>query len=158
MSIKPVRWWTAQVGAFFNHKQFRGFTGNSYTSSINQLTVNIGNQFAFGSGYAAELSGVYTTHARNDIQERLYPTGQASLGMSKTVLKKRGTLKLSFRDIFYTGAMEGLTSFPDATEYFKIKRDTRVVALSFTYRFGKSYKVVSHVTGATEEEERVQHG
>jgi hypothetical protein len=54
--------------------------------------------------------------------------------------------------------MEGLTSFPDATEYFKIKRDSRVVGLSFTYRFGKSYKVVRHQNGATEEEERVQNG
>jgi hypothetical protein len=52
--------------------------------------------------------------------------------------------------------MAGLTSFPDATEYFKIKRDSRVVALSFIYRFGKSFKTVRHENGAAEEEERVQ--
>ena len=156
VNIKAARWWTVQAGAFFNHKQFRGFNGNSYISEISQLTVNLNNQFSFGKGYLAELSGFYTTRARNDIQELLYPTGQASMGMSKTVLKKKGTVKLSFRDIFYTNAMSGLTSFPDASEYYKIKRDTRVVAVSFTYRFGKSYKVVTHQNGATEEEERVQ--
>jgi iron complex outermembrane receptor protein len=158
VNVKPVRWWTVQAGAFFNHKQFRGFNGNSYISAISQLTVNVNNQFSFGKGYVAELSGFYTTRARNDIQELLYPTGQASMGMSKTVLKNKGTVKISFRDMFYTDAMEGLTSFPDATEYFKIKRDSRVVGLSFTYRFGKSYKVVRHQNGATEEEERVQNG
>ena len=158
VNVRPLRWWMVQVGAVFNHKQFRGFNGNSYTSSISQVTVNMNNQFSFGKGYAAELSGFYTTRARNDIQELLYPTGQASMGMSKTVLKKKGTVKVSFRDLFYTNAMSGLTSFPDATEYFKFKRDTRVVALSFTYRLGQSYKVVRHQNGATEEEERVQNG
>ena len=158
LNFSPVRWWTVQLGAFFNHKQFRGFNGNSYTSAISQLNVNVNNQFPFGKGYAGELSGFYTTRARNDIQELLYPTGQVSLGMSKAVLKKKGTVKLSFRDIFYTGTMSGLTSFPDASEYFLIRRDSRVVTLSFTYRFGHSYKVKQHEEGATEEKERVQNG
>lgn len=158
INVKPAKWWTLQLGAFFNHKQFRGFNGNNYSSMISQLTVNVNNQFTIAGAYAAELSGFYTTRARNDIQELLYPTGQASMGVSKTVLKKKGTVKLSFRDMFYTNAMEGLTSFPDASEYFKIKRDSRVIALSFTFRFGKSFKVVRHQDGATEEAERVQNG
>jgi iron complex outermembrane receptor protein len=73
-------------------------------------------------------------------------------------MKKKGTLKLSYRDIFYTNAMEGLTSFPDATEYFKLKRDSRVLTLSFSYRFGKAFKVTRHVDGAGDEKERVQSG
>jgi iron complex outermembrane recepter protein len=158
ISVKPAGWWAAQVGAFLNYKWFRGFDGNDYTSSIWQLTANMSNQFGFGRGYAGELTGFYTTRARNDIQELLYPTGQVSMGVSKGVLKKKGTVRVSFRDILYTGAMEGLTSFPDASEYFKIKRDSRVVAVGFTYRFGGTYKVVRHEGGAGEEEERVQSG
>jgi hypothetical protein len=158
INIKPLRWWMVQAGAVFNYKQFRGFNGNNYATAISQLTVNVNNQFPFGKGCAAELSGFYTTRARNDIQELLYPTGQASMGMSQTVLKKKGTVKVSFRDVFYTNTMSGLTSFPDASEYFKIKRDSRVVALSFTYRLGKTYKAVSHQNGAAEEEERVRNG
>jgi hypothetical protein len=144
--------------AVFNHKQLRGFNGNAYTSTISQLSANINNQLSFGNGYTGEVSGFYTTRARNDIQELLYPTGQASVGVSRTVLKKKGTVKLSYRDIFYTNAMEGLTSFPDASEYFKIKRDSRVLTLAFTYRFGRSYKVTRHSEGASEEKERVQNG
>jgi iron complex outermembrane recepter protein len=158
VNLKPARWWAIQAGAFFNHKQFRGFNGNNYSSDINQLTINVNNQFTFRNGFTAELTGFYSTRAREDIQELQYPTGQASTGLSKTVLKKKGTIKLSFRDMFYTGSFSGLTSFPDASEYFKIKRDSRVVALSFNYRFGKSFKVTKHQGGATEEEERVQNG
>lgn len=158
INLSPVKWWTTAVTTVFNYKQLRGFNGNGYTSTISQLNVNVNNQFSFGNGYAGELSGFYTTRARNDIQELLYPTGQVSMGVSKSVLKKKGTLKLSYRDIFYTGAMEGLTSFPDATEYFKLKRDSRVLTLAFTFRFGKTYKVSTHQGGASEEKERVQNG
>jgi outer membrane receptor protein involved in Fe transport len=158
LSANPVKCWSLELTAVFNHKQLRGFNGNSYTTTISQLNVNINNQLDLGKGYSGEVSGFYTTRARNDIQELLYPTGQVSVGMSKIVLKKKGTVKLSYRDLFYTNAMEGFTSFPDATEYFKIKRDSRVLSLAFTYRFGRSYKVKRHQDGAGDEKERVQNG
>jgi len=158
VNISPLSWWSLDLTAVFNHKQLRGFNGNTYTTEISQLNMNLNNQLAFGKGYGGELSGSYTTRARNDVQELLYPTGQLSAGISKSVLNKKGTLKLSYRDILYTVAMEGLTSFPDATEYFKLKRDSRVITLSFTYRFGKTYKVNKHEDGASEEKERVQNG
>ncbi|MDO6435669.1 TonB-dependent receptor [Flavitalea sp. BT771] len=158
VSLSPLRWWSVELSAVYNHKQLRGFSGNNYMSTIDQLHVNVNHQLDFGKGYTGELSGFYTTRSREDIQELLYPAGQVSTGMSKTVLKKKGTLKVSYRDIFYTGAMEGLTSFPDATEYFKMKRDSRVVSVAFTYRFGKSYKISRHLEGASEEKERAPNG
>jgi len=158
LSVSPLKPWSVELTAVFNHKQLRGFNGNSYTTTINQLNVNVNNQVNLGKGYNAEISGFYTTRARQDIQELLYPTGQVSMGMSKTILKKKGSLKITYRDIFYTNAMEGFTSFPDATEYFKIKRDSRVLSVGFTYRFGRSYKTTRHQEGANEEKERVQNG
>jgi len=158
LSLSPLRWWSMELTAVFNHKQLRGFNGNTYTSTISQLSANINNQLSFGKGYAGEVSGFYTTRARNDIQELLYPTGQLSAGISKSVLKKKGTIKLSYRDILYTNAMEGLTSFPSASEYFKLRRDSRVLTISFTYRFGRSEKATRHSDGASEEKERVQNG
>jgi outer membrane receptor protein involved in Fe transport len=158
VNVSPFSWWSLNLTAQFNHKQLRGFNGNSYTSDINQLNLNMNNQYSLGKGYGGELTGVYTTRARNDVQELLYPTGQASVGLSKSVMKKKGMLKLSYRDIFYTNAMEGLTSFPSATEYFKLKRDSRVLTLSFTYRFGRAFKVERRGDGAAEEKDRVQNG
>ena len=46
------------------------------------------------------------------------------------------------RDIFYSQKMEALTQFQQANEYFKLKRDTRVATLDFTYRFGKTFKSI----------------
>ncbi|WP_439695202.1 outer membrane beta-barrel protein [Mucilaginibacter sp. AW1-7] len=159
LSVSPVNWWSLTFQALYNHKQLKGFNGNTYTSQADQLNINTNNQFTIAKIYTAELSGFYTTRARNDIQEQLYPTGQLSLGISRPILKKRATLKFSARDIFYTNAMEGLTQFPNATEYFKLTRDTRVFTLAFTYRFGKSYKVASRSDGsAGDEKDRVGNG
>lgn len=159
VSVSPLSWWAVTTQATFNHKQLRGFNGNTYTSRINQLNINVNNQFTIAKIYTAELSGFYTTRARNDVQELLYPTGQLSAGIARPVFKKKGTLKFSYRDILYTNAMEGFTSFPNATEYFKILRDSRVFTVSLTYRFGKSYKTVKRTDGsAAEEIERVGNG
>jgi len=139
--LSPFNWWNITAQANYNHKELKGFNGNAnFKSDINQLSININNQFSFLKKYTGELSGFYTGRARNDLQEVLYPTGQLSFGVSRQVLKKKGTLKFNARDIFYSQVMEGLTQFDQATEYFTVRRDSRVFNISFTYRFGKAYK------------------
>ena len=159
LNLSPADWWSVTTQATYTYKRLKGFNGNDFTSNINQLNLNANNQFKLGKTYTAEISGFYTTRARNDVQELLYPTGQLSAGIARPVLNKRGTLRFTARDIFHTNAMEGFTSFPNATEYFIIHRDSRVYTVSFTYRFGKSYKTTKRTDGsATEEMERVGTG
>ena len=110
-------------------------------------------------GWAAELSGFYTSKSQNDIQEIVDPAGQLSIGISKSVFNNKGTLKLAARDLFYTQWMKGNTFFTGATEYFKLTRDTRLANLSFTYRFGKTFKTTKRSSGAAGEEiQRVGNG
>ncbi|MES2113294.1 MAG: TonB dependent receptor [Bacteroidota bacterium] len=159
LSISPVKWWSVTAQATYTYKRLKGFNGNNYTSNINQLNLSANNQFHIGKTYTAEISAFYTTKARNDVQELLYPTGQLSVGVARPILKNKGTLRFTARDLFYTNAMEGFTSFPNATEYFIIHRDSRVCTISLTYRFGKVYKTKKRTDGsATEEMERVGTG
>jgi hypothetical protein len=68
-------------------------------------------------------------------------------------------LKFSACDLLYTNANEGLSQFPGATGYIIVKRDSRVFTLSFTLRFGKTYKTVRHTGGSAGDEiERVGNG
>jgi hypothetical protein len=136
-----------------------GFVGKDYSANISQGHINLNNQFRFNKGWAGELSGFYTSRSQNDIQEVLDPAGQLSIGISKTVLKNQGTVRLAARDLFYTNWMKGLTQFTLANEYFKLTRDTRVVTVSFSYRFGKAFKTGRRTQGsASEEIERVGNG
>ena len=156
----PFKWWSFNGQGMYNYKKLIGFNGNeNYTSTISQFNFSMSNQFRFAKTYTGEISGYYSTRARNDLQEVLYPTGQLSLGISKQVLKKKGTVRLTYRDIFFTQAMEGLTQFDQADEYFIVTRDSRVLTLAFTYRFGKPLKVTKRSsTGANDEMQRVGNG
>lgn len=158
--VSPLSWWSFNAQATFNHKRIEGLLWREYVASIAQGNFSMNNQFKFKKNWSAELSGFYITKNQNDIQEVLEPTGQVSIGVAKQVLKSKGTLRLAFRDIFYTQVMEGLTDFQQADEYFKLQRDTRVVTIGFSYRFGKSFKspVKRSSGGAGDEIERVGTG
>jgi outer membrane receptor protein involved in Fe transport len=158
--VSPLSWWSLTTEADLTHKKIEGFLWNHYKASITQFSMSLNNQVHFTKGWAAELTGFYISKSQNDLQEVLQPTGQVSLGMSKQVLKNKGSVKLTARDIFYTQAMEGLTHFQYVNEYFKLQRDTRVITLSFTWRFANGVKTQARrATGASADEiERVENG
>ncbi|HYE53481.1 MAG TPA: outer membrane beta-barrel protein [Chitinophagaceae bacterium] len=155
--LSPAKWWSLSGQATLNHKKIEGMLWKEYKADITQLNVSMNNQFRFKKGWGAELSGFYTTRAQNDIQEVLDPTGQLAFGFSKQVMKNKGTLRFTLRDVFYTQAMAGLTYFESVVEYFKLMRDTRVATIGFTYRFGKAMKAQARRSGgaANDEMERV---
>ncbi len=155
LTTKPVSWWNLNTEAIYTYKKLIGYVWNNYRSDITQLTFNMNNTFRIGKKLTAELTGSYTGRSRNDLQELLYPFGQVAIGFAMPVLKNGGTLRCSFRDIFHTFWMEGLTDFKNAEEYFIVRRDSRVFTLAFAYRFGKSGKAGKQKV-ATEEMQRVQ--
>lgn len=158
LQLAPVSGWNMVLNTIYNHKELDGFVWQPIHASINQLQVSLNNQLRFGKKWTGELSGYFISRNQNDITEVLDPTGQVSLGIGRQIMKGKGTLKLSFRDIFYTQAMAGNTAFQHAHEYFKLTRDTRVATLAFSYRFSKGQKTTQHKSGgAGEEAERVSN-
>ncbi|RYY90876.1 MAG: TonB-dependent receptor [Chitinophagaceae bacterium] len=154
----PAKWWNLTANILLQHKWQEGFVERAYTAQITQGTLNLTNSFRFGKGWSAELNGIYVSRSQNDIQEIVDPAGQLSVGVSKTILKGAGTLRLAGRDLFYTQWMKGNTVFEGVTEWFKMVRDTRVVALNFTWRFGKAFKQNRRTGSANEEVQRVGNG
>ncbi|HEV7332467.1 MAG TPA: TonB-dependent receptor [Flavisolibacter sp.] len=157
--VSPAPWWSFSAQVTGVHKEMEGVIDRQLHASINQFELNLNNQFRLKKGWSGEISGFYTSRSQSDIQEIVDPAGQLSLGIAKTVLQNKGTVKLSVRDILYTQWMKGNTYFPNATEYFKLTRDTRVVQVSFSYRFGKTFKANKRSDGAAGDEiKRVGNG
>jgi iron complex outermembrane receptor protein len=150
--VSPFKWWSLIAQSNFNYKKLSGYQNVNYRSSVKQLHTSLNNQFKLSKTLNGEISGFYTTKNRNDLQELLSPTGQLSAGLSKTILKGKGTLRLTARDIFYTQSMEGMTDFPGANEYFILWRDSQVINAGFTYRFGKPLKAAKRSTGGANDE------
>lgn len=159
----PVKkWWTLVAYANYNYNWFEGVLNNGEAINIQagNLMFNLNNQFRFEKGWGAELSGFYRTRGIEG-QILLEPFGQVSAGVSKQVMKGKGTLKFNIRDLFYTQIVKGEINFQGTEARFRNLRDTRVGTLSFTYRFGKPIKGAQprrKVGGAEEEQNRVKSG
>lgn len=158
--IPVQKWWTAIVYTNFNYSKFRGDLNNETVDvEASTLLLNINNQFKFKKGWSAELSGFYRTKGAEG-QILINPLGQASAGAAKQVLKGKGTMKLSLRDMFYTNKVSGNINFQNTQAYFRNVRDTRQITVSFLYRFGKPIKGAPQRRngGSGDEQNRVKMG
>lgn len=154
-TIPFSKWYT---GIFFANLYENKYDGNvnGYPLKASQLTLelSINNQFNFQKGWAAELSGKYSTRSRDEGQAISLPLGQVSAGISKQLLKNKASLKLNVRDIFLTQKINEIQNFQDVQSTLHITRDTRVVNVAFVYRFGVQAKAKQ--SRVTEEQKRIQ--
>lgn len=159
LQLPVTKWWNLTSVAVFNHKVIEGFVWAPFKATINQLNFSLNNQFQLKKGWAAEITGYYLSKSQIDLQEVLTPQGEMGAGISKQILKNTGTLRLAIRDIFYTQNYSGYSQFENADEPFKVKWDSRVARISFSWRFGKTMKAIKRSGGgATEETDRVGTG
>lgn len=150
---QPVTsWWSIMGVSVFNYKIIKGVVWAPMTAKIKQLNVSLNNQFKFTKGWGAEISGYYQTKSQIDLQEWLEPQGSLDLGISKQVLKGKGSLKLGIRDVTWFQNYSGFATFENSYEPFTIKWDSRVVRLNFSWRFGKSMKAINRSEGGAAEE------
>jgi outer membrane receptor protein involved in Fe transport len=159
--INIKKWWAASLYGNYNYNSFKGeLYGEFIHVNASNVLFNINNQFKFNKGWSAELSGFYRTKGIEG-QIVIKPLGQMSAGISKQVIKGKGSVRLNVRDIFYTNWVQGQINFQSTEASFKNKRDSRVAGISFTYRFGKPIKGPQNNRkkgGADDEQSRVKTG
>ncbi len=151
------KWWKLNLyaAAIYSHLQ----TQNADEPIDIQITsgiANLNNQFKFGKGWSAELSGNYRSKVA---QTQVEIIGQYRLnaGVQKQILKKKGNLRFAIND--FTGPTENfgrLTSVNATAASFTQHSDSRAFTLGFNYKFGKPLKTEKRKTGgAADEQNRV---
>lgn len=152
--LNPTKWWSANVSGTLNKRVVKGVGNNSDFASDNvSFSANANNNFKLGKGWSAELSGNYNSRSA-DAQFIIAGFGQVSAGIAKQVLKNKGSVKLNVRDIFFSQIINGDIRYQNVREHFKQSRDSRVVTLSFSYRFGKNFNDNRRKTGGSSEEQQ----
>jgi iron complex outermembrane recepter protein len=159
LQLPLTKWWNLTATTVYNHKIIEGMVWKPIKAIVNQLNFSMSNQFQLGKGWAAELGGYYLSNSQIDLQESLTPQGELGAGLSKQILKNKAMVRLTVRDMFHTQNYSGYSKFQNSDEPFVVKWDSRVVRISFSWRFGKAMKAVKRSAGgATEETERVGTG
>lgn len=158
--INITKWWSTNLYINVYNNHYKGvYQNDPLNISFTSLLFNMTNSFTICKGLTAELSGFYTTKGADGLFI-VQPIGSLNAGLSKTVLKDKGTLKLTARDILYSMKFNGYTRYSDVDVHFNGKHDSQTINLTFTYRFGKKNIATArkHVTGTTEEENRIKKG
>jgi hypothetical protein len=89
------------------------------------------------------------------------PFAQVDFGMSKQVLKNKGSIRLGLRDPFNLAVFKGYSRYGDVDAQFQNYNNNRSISVSFTYRFskGKMSGNNQHKNGGAEDEQnRVKVG
>jgi len=159
--VNIKKWWSASLYGNYNYNLFDGeLYGEPIHVEASNVLFNVNNQFKFEKGWAAELSGFYRSKGVEG-QIVIEPMGQLTTGLSKQVMKGKGSVRLNVRDIFYTNWAKGHINFQLTEASFENKRDSRTANISFTYRFGKPIKGPQNTRkkgGADDEQNRVKVG
>lgn len=149
--VKVTKWWDMNNSANFYYGSYTGNVSGTQINNKGNFTFNINsiNSFKLGNGYTAELTGNYKArevYAYLDMS----PVWYLNIGAQKK-FKNNNILKFSFTDMFFTSNIKGQTVYNDYLENFAVKRDTRVVTLSYTYNFGSSKNGQPRKTGGADD-------
>ncbi|MFM1998174.1 MAG: hypothetical protein RL204_121 [Bacteroidota bacterium] len=108
--------------------------------------------WASDKGWGAELGGTYMTRIVSG-QFKTISVGTARAGVSRKIMKGKGTIKLSCDDLFHTNRPGGdILGLGESTASWKSRFDTQVVAFSFTYRFSKGESLKARNAGGADME------
>jgi hypothetical protein len=137
--VDVLKWWSTTNDINIYYALYNGNIANTTLRNTGNLnfSINSVNSFNINSTLSGEVSANFRTrevYAYDIIQ----PIFFVNAGIQKKVLNNKGTLRVNINDIFYSNRIRATVQFTDYTEHFIVERDTRVVTVSFNYKFGKS--------------------
>ncbi|HEU0064975.1 MAG TPA: outer membrane beta-barrel protein, partial [Flavisolibacter sp.] len=156
----PVRiknWWNMINNANIYYNHFNGDLGGSVLNNGSPAAeLRTDNTFTFKKGWSAELNALFNSGGRYGYMVSR-PQWALAAGVQKNVLKNNGTVKMNVTDIFWTNLPRATITYPGTyIENWHAYRDTRVININFTYRFGnnKVQAARRRTTGSEEERQR----
>ena len=148
---KITKWWEMNNSANFYFGSYTGNISDTYIKNQGNFTFDLNsiNSFKIGNGFSAELTGNYKA---KEVYAYMFlkPMWSINIGAQKK-FKNNSTLKFSFNDIFLTSNPEAKNIYSSYIENFIVRRDTRVMTLSYTYNFGSGKSGQPRKTGGADD-------
>jgi outer membrane receptor protein involved in Fe transport len=139
--VQPAKWWSINnsAGVLYQTLSFPDPSQENalYTKSRVYYNVSTDHTFTLGKGWTAQVYGVYNSPSFSGILD-YGAYSNVRLGVRKTMLDKRASLKLEVVDLFYQANVRVSSDVAPVVTTNLTRTDTRRVRLSFTYKFGKA--------------------
>jgi len=153
-----TNWWNADFNLDASYQRYVSYPVNgNLNKGVQDIIFSSNQHFIISNTISAELSGHYespTFYGINQIKANY----AVDAGIGKQLFNKRGSLKLSAYDIFNTLRDRSYTNYENLNITTMDKKESQVVRLTFTYRFGKTYvkSNPTHNTGNEDEQTRTK--
>ncbi|MNJ84788.1 hypothetical protein D3C87_22480 [compost metagenome] len=149
------KWWSVQ---YYSELKNIGYNTSIYNQPLkeNRWYWYVGPAFKFiiTPKFSAELAGSYQTRILSG-QFLTIPVGQLRAGFAYKILKEKGSVKLNISDMLYTYQPGGdIRNIANSKANWKSRLDTRVLTLSFSYRFSKGKALNARQSGASDSEKQ----
>lgn len=144
-------------GAVYYNKYSSPLQGGNLQQSFTSWDMNLNNTFTLGKGWTAELNGYYQSKM---VWGLFYikNLAQVTAGIQRTSKDKNSTLKLSVSDIFLTNHIAVEVEYQNQDFFTDRTWDSRVAAVSYTYRFGKNTVAKARQRNSGVEDEKRRAG
>lgn len=158
LPVDFTKWWNSNTNGSFFHNQYwiKDPKGDFTTKSLSWY-FNSTQTFSLPKDIKIELSGWYEAPNVYGIW-RSRGMWAANAGVQKTVLQKKGTLKVSVNDLFASARFRGTADFNGVYLDVNNRWQNRTLNVSFTYRFGNSKVEGARERKAGSEEESRRAG
>jgi iron complex outermembrane recepter protein len=151
----PVtKWWTSNININVYNDKYSGTINNaSIDRAATSFIFNAVQQFKINKTLTAEVNGRFRNGWLEGVM-RTRPVGFVGAGISQQVLKSKGMLRLTARDIFWTQKLRGVTQYGNVDVAMQQFNETQIVTVGFTYSFSKGKKLtpIKRTAGSANDE------
>lgn len=156
--IRITKWWNMVTNSDLYYQHFNGsLGGTSLSNGKPTADIRSNNTFTFKKGWTAELNGNFNSGERSGFMV-FDPRWGVGVGVQKTILKNKGTLRFNMTDIFWTNLPKAVITYDNYIEKWHAFRESRVANLTFSYRFGSNKVQAARRRTTASEEERQRAG
>jgi iron complex outermembrane receptor protein len=143
-----------------NYSKYKADFGTGRKVDLDAIGFNLflQNTVKFKKIWTAELSGFFnapTVYQGSFKGKSIY---NVDAGVSKQVMKGKGTVKVAVSDVFHSMQFRATSDFAGQVMKFNFRQESQQLKLSFNYRFGSNTVKAARqrASGAEDELKRVQ--
>jgi hypothetical protein len=136
LNLPLAKWWRVAANGPLFRNEVSSMLGTeadnrniAYTGRLNTTLTPI-------KTFDVQLTGTYRSRQVGALVGGLEPIYFVEVALKKDVLKDRGSISLRVADVFNTQVLRVQAYSPGLDFNLRIKRETQIGYLTFTYRFG----------------------
>lgn len=153
--VTIAKWWNAFATFNGYHSAYKADFGGGKTINLNVNAFSVYSQqtFSVRKGTTLELSGFYNSPTVWGGTFKSKALGFIDLGVQQQLFKTKGTIKVSYTDVFRTLHWKGTSDFAGSHVVASGHFESQQLKVNFSYRFGNSQVKAARQRKAAADEE-----